>query len=79
MSRVFAAIVLFAGVVCTAAPARAQVSLAGFDRLVAYSQEKLGDKHYAGLARVELERGDTSIYADSVEVLRRSGTGDRDR
>ncbi len=69
MSRVFAAIVLFASVVCTAAPARAQVSLAGFDRLVAYSQEKLGDKHYRWSGSVELERGDTSIYADSVEFF----------
>ena len=69
MTRVFAASVLVVILACSAAPARAQVSIAGFDRLVAYSQEKLGDKHYRWSGSVELERGDTSIYADSVEFF----------
>jgi len=46
-----------------------QVDLAGFDRLTAYTYEKLGDKHYLFKGSVELEKGDSSIYADSVEYF----------
>ena len=49
--------------------ASAQVNIAGFDRLVAFKQEKLGDKHYRLSGSVEMEKGDSSIYADSVEFF----------
>lgn len=49
--------------------AHAQVNIGGFDRLTVYKQEKLGDKHYLFTGAVELERGDTTIYADSVEYF----------
>ena len=46
-----------------------QVSLPGFDRLTAYTYEKLGEKHYLFKGAVELEKGDSSIFADSVEYF----------
>ena len=46
-----------------------QLNIAGFDRLTAYKYEKLGDKHYLFTGSVELEKGDSSIYADSVEYF----------
>ncbi|MFN7915992.1 MAG: LptA/OstA family protein [Vicinamibacterales bacterium] len=46
-----------------------QMSVPGFDRLTAYTYEKLGDKHYLFKGAVELEKGDSSIYADSVEYF----------
>jgi LPS-assembly protein len=49
--------------------ARAQINIAGFERLTAYTSEKLGDKHYRLSGAVEMERGDTVIYADSVEYF----------
>jgi LPS-assembly protein len=52
-----------------ATPAAAQVNVGGFDRVVTYKQEQLGDGHYLLTGAVELERGDTSIYADSVEYF----------
>ena len=52
-----------------ASTARGQISLTGFDRLTAYKYEKLGDKHFLLTGSVELERGDMSIYADSIEYF----------
>ena len=46
-----------------------QINIAGFDRLTAYTYEKLGDKHYLFSGSVELEKGDSSIYADAVEYF----------
>ena len=46
-----------------------QLNIAGFDRLTAYKYEKLGDKHYLFTGSVELEKTDSSIYADSVEYF----------
>ncbi|MFN7982355.1 MAG: LptA/OstA family protein [Vicinamibacterales bacterium] len=66
------ALSILLGVLLLAVPheARAQqVNIGGFDRLTVYKQEKLGDKHYLFTGAVELERGDTTIYADSVEYF----------
>lgn len=52
-----------------ACPASAQVNVGGFDRVVTYKQEQLGEGHYLLTGSVELERGDTAIYADSVEYF----------
>jgi LPS-assembly protein len=52
-----------------ASTADAQVNISGFDRVAAYTQEKLGDKHYKLSGSVELERADTSIYADTIEYF----------
>ncbi|HUR34341.1 MAG TPA: hypothetical protein VM032_11145 [Vicinamibacterales bacterium] len=54
---------------CAATARGQQVNIAGFDRLTAYTYEKLGDKHYLFSGSVELEKGDSSIYADSVEYF----------
>jgi LPS-assembly protein len=51
----------------TASRAQAQLSVGGFDRIVAFSQQKLGDKHYQLSGSVEMEKGDTSIFADLVD------------
>ncbi len=50
------------------APALAQTSLADFG-VVSERQEQLGDKHWILTGSVELERGDTKIYADEVEFF----------
>lgn len=52
-----------------AAPAFAQVNVGGFDRVVTYKQEQLGEGHYLLTGSVELERADMAIYADSVEYF----------
>lgn len=65
-------LVLAALLVTLALPGRAsaqQVAVPGFDRLTAYKYEKLGEKHYLFTGAVELEKGDSSIYADSVEYF----------
>ena len=69
MLRHFATCFVLLTLVGVAAPARAQISIAGFDRLAAFKQEKLGDKHYLLSGSVELEKGDSSIYADSIEYF----------
>jgi LPS-assembly protein len=46
-----------------------QLNIAGFDRLTAYKYEQLGEKHYLFTGSVELEKGDSSIYADSIEYF----------
>jgi LPS-assembly protein len=56
-------------VLLLAAAADAQVNIAGFDRVAAYTQEKIGDNHYRLSGSVELERGDTSIYADVIDYF----------
>src|SRR6478735_3172912 len=57
-------------VLLAAAPVSGQqLNIAGFDRLTAYKYEKLGDKHYLFTGSVELEKGDSSIYADSIEYF----------
>ncbi|MGC4086061.1 MAG: LptA/OstA family protein [Vicinamibacterales bacterium] len=70
MMRVLVLLVLL--LVSLAAPGRAaaqQVNVPGFDRLTAFTYEKLGDRHYLFKGSVELEKGDSSIYADSVEYF----------
>jgi LPS-assembly protein len=70
MSRASRHLLLFSALIAVfTATAEAQVNISGFDRIVAFSQEKLGDKHYRLSGSVEMERGDTSIYADSVEYF----------
>ena len=70
MFRAAIAFIVVAMLVGTASAARAQqVNIGGFDKLTVYTQEKLGDKHYLFKGSVELERGDTTIYADSVEYF----------
>ena len=70
MLRASTALIAVAAIVGSAAIARAQqVNIGGFDKLTVYTQEKLGDKHYLFKGAVELERGDTTIYADSVEFF----------
>ncbi|MGE3520680.1 MAG: LPS-assembly protein LptD, partial [Vicinamibacterales bacterium] len=48
--------------------AMAQISLSGYN-ISAYSQEKIGEKHWLLSGSVELERNDTRIYADSIEYF----------
>jgi LPS-assembly protein len=67
MIRIHAAAVL--AILLWASTAAAQVSIAGFDRVAAYTQEKLGEKHYQLSGSVELEGRDTRIYADTIEYF----------
>lgn len=60
----FTAASVWAGEACAQ-----QLNIAGFDRLTAYTYEKLSDGHYLFSGSVELEKGDSSIYADSVEYF----------
>lgn len=70
MSRAFFAFAVALSLFGLAGSAHAQqVNIGGFDRLTVYTQEKLGDKHYLFKGAVELERGDTTIYADAVEFF----------
>ncbi len=61
-----------AGGVLTLAPAPALAqggqNVPGFDRVVYASVEVVGRNHYKFAGNVELQRGDTKIYADAVEV-----------
>ena len=68
MSRfsVFSALSLF--VLWFDTPALAQVNIAGFN-IVSERQERLGEKHWILTGAVELERGDTKIYADQIEFF----------
>jgi LPS-assembly protein len=61
-------VVVLAALFACAAPAGAQVNIAGYN-VQAYSQEKLGENHWQLSGAVELERGDSSIYADSIEFF----------
>lgn len=70
MFRAITSFIVVATLASTAGVARAQqVNIGGFDKLTVYTQEKLGDKHYLFKGAVELERGDTTIFADSVEYF----------
>jgi LPS-assembly protein len=70
MPRVLPIVIAVALVFAAASTTRGQqLNIAGFDRLTAYKYEKLGDKHYLFSGSVELEKGDSSIYADSVEYF----------
>lgn len=65
MIRVAIAAVLL---LVAASNALAQVNVAGYN-VSAYSQEKLGEKHWKLSGAVELERGDTRVYADAIEYF----------
>jgi LPS-assembly protein len=69
MTRTLRVLTLLVAIAGPGARAAAQVNIAGFERVVAYSQEKLGDKHFQLSGAVELERPDMSIYADNVEFF----------
>jgi LPS-assembly protein len=51
-----------------ALPAAAQVNVAGYN-IAALRQERLGEHHGFLTGAVELEQGDTKLYADEVEVF----------
>jgi LPS-assembly protein len=68
MNRAFAVFV-FVAATAYAATAGAQINIAGFDNMTAFTQEQLGEHHYLLSGAVELTKGDTSIYADSVEYF----------
>ena len=60
---------IFALVAVTwALPAAAQVNVAGYN-IAALRQERLGENHGFLTGAVELEQGDTKLYADEVEVF----------
>jgi LPS-assembly protein len=69
MARFLAASALFLAIIGIAANADAQFNIAGFDRVAAFKQEQLGEHHFLLSGSVELEKGDTSVYADSVEYF----------
>ena len=50
------------------ARASAQVNIAGYN-ITASRQERLGEKHGLLVGAVELERGDTKVYADEIEFF----------
>src|SRR5260370_27215205 len=51
-----------------AAPAGAQV-LTGYDSSVSDTRIRIGENHWKLTGGVELERGDTKIYADEADVF----------
>ena len=51
-----------------ASTAYAQVNIAGYD-IRARRQERLGENHGILLGEVEIERGDTKLYADEIEFF----------
>lgn len=69
MLRIWLAILL-GGALLLPASARAQdgQDVPGFDRVVYDSVAVVGSNHYQFSGHVELEQGDTKIYADAVEV-----------
>src|SRR6516225_786345 len=69
MNRVLVVLGFVAATACSVATARAQINIAGFDNMTAFKQEQLGEHHYLLTGAVELQKGDTSIYADSVEYF----------
>lgn len=52
----------------SAAVAQINISISGYN-ISAYSQEKIGEKHWMLSGAVELERGDMHIYADAIEYF----------
>jgi LPS-assembly protein len=69
MKRVLVVLGFVAATACSVATAHAQINIAGFDNMTAFKQEQLGEHHYLLTGAVELQKGDTSIYADSVEYF----------
>ncbi len=61
---------LIGGALALPAPAFAQgaQSVPGFDRVTYATVEVIGNNHYQFSGDVELEQGDTTVYADAVEV-----------
>jgi LPS-assembly protein len=69
MRRALRSSTLLLALALWAPPALAQqVSLQGYNVIV-LRQEKLEDKHWLLTGAVELEQGDTKLYADQVEVF----------
>jgi hypothetical protein len=50
-----------------AAAAQQQQPLAGYDNITSDRQQRTGDNHYTFNGGVELKRGDTELYADTIE------------
>ena len=57
------------GCALAAAPAGAQQPLAGYDTSLSFTRERIGENHWKLTGAVELERGDTRIYADQIEIF----------
>jgi LPS-assembly protein len=57
---------LFVAAACTAA---AQDQIQGIDSIVAETQRQIGENHRQLIKNVELKLGDTTLYADEVEVF----------
>ena len=54
-------------VVC-ARPALAQDPIQGIDNIVAQMQQRVGENHRIAIGSVEIKLGDTTLYADHVDV-----------
>ena len=68
MPRTVLACALASSVVAWTTPSFAQVNVAGYN-IAALRQERLGENHGLLTGAVELEQGDTTLYADEVEVF----------
>src|SRR4029450_6917302 len=68
MSRFALACVLTSSVTVWAVPVFAQVNVAGYN-IAALRHERVGENRGLLTGAVELEQGDTKLYADEVEVF----------
>ncbi|MEQ1869947.1 MAG: putative LPS assembly protein LptD [Vicinamibacterales bacterium] len=70
MRPAFRLVLIVAVALCSVRTAAAQLSVnvAGFD-IKADRQERLGEHHALLVGKVELERGDTKLYADEMEFF----------
>jgi LPS-assembly protein len=62
-------VLVLLGTLLTAGSAAAQLSVAGFDNVVAERQVRIGPNHLQVTGQVELKSGDTELYADEVEIF----------
>jgi LPS-assembly protein len=68
MSRTFLIGAILLGLTFAPSPATGQINIPGYD-IIAFYKERLKEKHWMLRGAVELERGDTKLYADEVEVF----------
>lgn len=68
MRRLLAALLCGFAPLLLPASAHAQ-ALSGYDRTASDSRLRIGDNHWKLVGGVELERGDTKIFADQIEVF----------
>jgi LPS-assembly protein len=70
MTRLLLSTAIAVALLVVPSTAQAQITISGFQRVAAFTQEKLGDKHYKLSGSVELERTDGSaVYADEIEYF----------